>query len=119
MLYVEATHPAVAVGQVRRCTPPDGATAMIVAVDRGPSGFVMNVVLEDGRAVNGVREVLAPIGWEQLEAHIGEVLSDVADVSPHLASYAKWKEMAQAGKAGYWTCSPEQIVATVRKGAGG
>lgn len=119
MIYLEATHPAVVVGQVRRCTSPDGATAMIVAVDRGPSGFVLNVVFKDGRDVNGVREVLAPIGWEQLETHIGEVLSDAADVSSYLGSYAEWKEMAQAGKAGYWTCSPEQILATVRKDAGG
>jgi hypothetical protein len=119
MLYVEATHPAVEVGQVRRCASPTGATALIVAVDRGPTGFVMNVLLEDGQDVNGVRRVLAPIGWECLEAHLGDVLTDRADVSPHLASYGEWKEMAQDGKAGYWTCSPELVLASVRKGAGG
>ena len=79
----------------------------------------MNVVLSDGRDINGVRQVLAPIGWEHLRDHIGDVVSDGADVSPHLGSYAEWKEMAQDGKAGYWTCSPEQILARVRKGAGG
>jgi hypothetical protein len=119
MLYLEAMHPAVEVGQVRRCRSPTGATALIVAVDRGPSGFVMNVLLEDGQEVNGVRQVLAPIGWEHLEAHLGDVLSVSADIKPHLDSYAEWKEMAQAGQAGYWTCSPEQVLANVRKGAGG
>jgi hypothetical protein len=117
--YVEAKHPAVAVGQLRRCVSPPGATVLIVAVDRGPSGFVLNVVLEDGREINGVRQVLAPIGWEHLEAHLGDVLSEGADIASHVDSYREWKELAQAGKAGYWTCSPEQVFITVRKGAGG
>ena len=119
MLYKEAKHPAVAVGQVRRCKSPAGSTALIVAVDSSPSGFVINVLLEDGQEVNGVRQVLAPIGWEHLKAHLGEVLSDGADITPHLDSYAEWKEMAQAGQAGCWTCSPEKVFTTVRKGARG
>jgi hypothetical protein len=39
MLYIEAKHATVAVGQVRRCIPI-GGTAVIVAVDQGPAGFV-------------------------------------------------------------------------------
>jgi hypothetical protein len=119
MLYVEAKHSVVAVGQVWRCLPQDGTTAIIVAVDRGPRGFVMNVVLEDGRDLNGVRRLLAPIGWEHLEAHLGEVLSEGADVSEHLGSYEEWKELAQKGKAGYFTCTPGQVLSTARKGMSG
>lgn len=119
MRYVKAMHPEVAVGQVRRCISPVGSTALIVAVDRAPSGFVMNVLLEDEKEVNGVRQVQAPIGWEHLEAHLGDVLSEGADVTPHLESYAEWKELAQGGRAGYWTCSPEQVFANVREAAGG
>ncbi len=118
MLYVEAKHSVVAVGQVWRCLPQDGTTVVIVivAVDRGPMGFVMNVVLEDGRDINGVQRLLAPIGWEHLEAHLGEVLSEGADVSEHWGSYEEWKELAQKGKAGYFTCTPGQVLSTARRG---
>ena len=118
MLYEEATHPRIAVGQLWRYARLPG-TALIVAVDRGPAGFVVNVVLEDGVATNGVRQVLAPVASSHLEGHLGEVLSEHVDVSEHLPSYLEWKEQAQEGKAGYWSCAPDQIIATVRNGVGG
>ncbi|MGK3983877.1 hypothetical protein WME99_12615 [Sorangium sp. So ce136] len=115
MLYVEAKHSVVAVGQVWRCVPQDGTTAVVVAVDQGPTGFAMNVILEDGRDINGVRRLLAPIGWEHLETHLDEVLSEGADVSEHRGSYEEWKELAQKGKAGYFTCTPGQVLSTARR----
>ena len=119
MLYEKSPHPSVAVGQLRRCTSPPGATALIVAIDRYPHGFIMNVVLKDGQELNGVRQVLAPIDWEHLENHLGDVLSEGSDITSHLDSYSEWKDLAQAGKAGYWTISPEKVLATVRQSISG
>ena len=119
MLYEEATHPRISVGQLWRCASHDGETALIVAIDSCPGGLVVNVILEDGSETNGVRQLLAPIEWQHLDAHLGEVIGEHVDISTHLDSYLEWKESAQLGQAGYWTCAPGQIFATVRKGTGG
>jgi hypothetical protein len=115
MLYERATHPRANVGQRWLCTPPGATTVLIVAVDSSPGGFVMNVLVEDGLNTNGVARVLAPIGWQQLEPHLAEVIAEYVDVSAHLSSYDEWKEQAQDGKAGYWRCSPAEVLTRVRK----
>lgn len=114
MLYIPATHPKIAVGQRWRCVLPSGATAVIVAIDSAPNGLVVNVVIEDHAHGDNVNPVLAPVDWAQLEPQLSELVADNVDVSEHVASYESWKEQAQTGEAGFWRCSLEKILDTVR-----
>ena len=116
MVYQETTHPRVKIGQLWRCTSPVRVSVLIVAVDSCPGGLVMNVLVEDGMKIKGVGRVLAPIGWQQLEPCLAELLGEDIDVSEHLASYNEWKQLAQDGKAGHFTCAPAAVLSTIRNG---
>ncbi|MFO0587438.1 MAG: hypothetical protein U0441_07860 [Polyangiaceae bacterium] len=114
MLYQEATHSKVKIGQLWRCTLPVRLTVLIVAVDSCPGGLVINALLEDGVKNTGVDRVLAPTGWQHLEPYLVELLDEGIDVSEHLASYNEWKQLAEDGKAGYFTSAPADVLSTLR-----
>ncbi len=115
MLYKTVELPEIKVGQLLSTSPPAKETILIIAIDSGPDGYVINVLIKDGQNINGVDRILAPVKWDILKPILNEVIDDQIDVSDHLESYLDWKEIAQEGKAGYWTCLPSEIMATIRE----
>ena len=92
----------------------EGGTALIVAIDACPGGFVVNVLLESEQQGDGPNAVLAPVGVQHLESHLVEMIAEQVDVTEYGASYDEWKNLAQLGKAGFFTCSPAEVLKTVR-----
>ena len=114
MIYESSEHPDIKVGQVWSSSSLENATILIVAIDSSPNGLTINAYIEDGREINGVKNIFAPISLEMLIPELEEIIKTNQDVSEHLDSYDEWKCQAQAGKAGVWACSPAKIFSNIR-----
>ena len=114
MLYKSTVLPEIKIGQVWCLPPPGTKKILIVAIDTALNGYVINVLIEDGQDINGVKSALAPLEWDVLKIQLDKVVEE-RDVSEHIDSYEEWKEMAQEGKAGFWQCTPAEVLATIRQ----
>ena len=115
MIYETLSHSSFRPGQVWSCENSNQLEITIIAIDSYPEGSVFNVVVEDGIDMNGVRRILAPIDSNYIEHLLSEKIRDHSEVTDDLISYDEWKGLAQQGKAGVWTTSPEQILSSVRE----